>query len=80
MSGPKLSSAALDLLAAVGRDEIVRMPGGRVWNVRLGCFVSGFALLRDAGLVEILPVEAPSMDRSVILTDAGYELLSPPPT
>lgn len=74
----KLSSAARELLAAVGRDEIVRMPGGRVWNVRLGCYVSGFAVLRDAGLVEVRPVEALDMDRPCVPTEAGYAALNDP--
>lgn len=76
-----LSGAAVELLAAVERQDVTRMPGGRSWNVAKGRYLSAgeATVLRAAlldGLVRIEPASSPSMDREYLLTASGFAALA----
>lgn len=76
----KMTPARLELLRAVERGNIVRIPGTaglHPWDAAQGTFVNrGFTALRDAGLVELGDFTSTSHDRPYRLTAAGRELLA----
>lgn len=73
-----LSAGAVDLLAAVERGDLVRMPGGRTWDVNRGVFRNRGHMdpLCYAELVTVERVESSQMDRTYLLTDEGRAALS----
>jgi hypothetical protein len=73
-----LSPAALDLLAAVERGEVVRMLGGRTWDIERGVFRNSDDMepLLYAELVTVERVTSPQMDRPYVLNPSGSAALT----
>jgi hypothetical protein len=73
-----LSPAALELLAAVERGDIVRMPDGATWDVKRGSYRDRATTedLRAAGFITVERVESPQVDRTYVLTDDGRAALA----
>jgi len=75
MPGVKLTDAQRELLEAVERGEIVKMPGGPVWNVSAGRFMEQGDFAALGGLVATVWAGSPEVDRDCILTAEGRAAL-----